>query len=64
MEDRILRMADVCEMVGLSRVMVELKVKESVFPKPRMLTGRAKGWLLSDVQEWIAALPVSDADEK
>jgi len=57
MENRILRMAEVCDMVGLSRALVEAKIKDGIFPRGKMLTGRAKGWLLSDIQGWMEALP-------
>ena len=49
----IVRMSDVITMVGLSQSTIERKVKAGTFPTPFRLAGaRARGWRMSDLQEW------------
>ena len=52
MTDRILRMPQVVEMVGLCRASIYNKMREEAFPRQVKL-GRLSGWLESEVQEWI-----------
>lgn len=51
--DRVLRLPEVCQMVGLSKAMVWELVGEGKFPQRIRLTARAVGWRLSDVVAWI-----------
>jgi len=55
-EDRFLRFHEVHHMTGLCRAHIHGLAKEGKFPKPIKLTpnGRASGWLLSEVQTFIA----------
>jgi prophage regulatory protein len=51
----LLRIKEVERRVGLSRVLISLRVKSGKFPKPVLLgDGRAQGWLESEIDEWIA----------
>ena len=52
MTDRILRMPQVVEMVGLSRASIYNKIRDDEFPRQVKL-GRLSGWLESEVQGWI-----------
>jgi len=52
--------ASVAAMLTLSETTVERLVRESKFPKPRVLSGRRVGWLLREVEEWAESRPVSD----
>jgi len=52
MTDRILRMPQVVEMVGLSRASIYNKMRDEAFPRQVKL-GRLSGWLESEVQDWI-----------
>ena len=52
MTDRILRMPQVVEMVGLCRASIYNKMRDDAFPRQVKL-GRLSGWLESEVQEWI-----------
>lgn len=52
MTDRILRMPQVVEMVGLCRASIYNKMRDDAFPRQVKL-GRLSGWLESEVQGWI-----------
>lgn len=53
--DRILRLPDVCALVGLGRSSVYQAIKDDGFPQPVRLTKSAVGWRESEVQAWIAS---------
>jgi len=52
---RILRMRDICQKLGLCPSTVHDLVARGVFVKPFTLIpgGRAVGWLVVDVDQWI-----------
>lgn len=50
--ERIIRLPEVLDMVGMRKTAVYDKIKDGSFPKPLKL-GRMSGWLESDVQQWI-----------
>ena len=56
-EDRIVRIDEVCALTGLSRTTIWRRINAGTFP-PSFPLGpkgtRAVGWLLSDIQTWIA----------
>ena len=59
MEDRILRIAEVLVITGLSKATLYRLVDSGDFPQKVRLGGpesRAVGWRLSEVQEWIRNL--------
>lgn len=51
----ILRLPQVIQMTGMSRSLVYQCSKDGKFPKPIKLSERASGWILSEVEEWIAS---------
>ncbi|MFD1786521.1 helix-turn-helix transcriptional regulator [Sphingomonas floccifaciens] len=51
--DRILRRAEVCQLIGLSRSSLYLMMEEGRFPRPIRLGRRAVGWKARAVDEWI-----------
>ena len=57
--DRLLRIADVQEMTGLSRASVYKKVAEGLLPRPVRLSPRCVRWRKSELQATIEALPRS-----
>ena len=62
-QDRILRIDDVLALTGLSRSTLYRLVASEDFPKPVQLCGpggRAKGWRLSEVEEWIRNRPPAE----
>ena len=50
---RILRFSEVQARTGLSRTTIYMWRAEGRFPQPVVLGPRAKGWLESDLDEWI-----------
>lgn len=57
--DRILRRPEVEQMTGLSRSEIYRRIALGVFPKARKLGSNAVGWLLSEIQAYIAGLEVA-----
>ena len=51
----ILREKEVCERVGLRPTSIDRLIAAGKFPRPVKLTGKAKGWLASEVDAWIAS---------
>lgn len=44
----------------LSKSTIEEERRQGRFPQPRKLSGRRVGWLVSEIEEWVATRPVSD----
>jgi prophage regulatory protein len=53
---RLLRIADVCHLVGLSASQVYQLMVEGAFPQPLRLSSRCSRWRARDVQAWLEAL--------
>jgi prophage regulatory protein len=53
--DRILRLRDVRDRVGLSRATIYRRIKRAEFPASLSLGGITVGWRESDINTWIAA---------
>ena len=53
MANIILRLPTVKARTGLSRSSLYRQIAEDRFPKPISLSGRAVGWLESEVDEWL-----------
>ena len=54
-ERKIVRLEEVCELVGLARSTIYAKVSAGGFPAPIRLGVRSVGWRLSDIDAWLAA---------
>lgn len=54
-KDRIIRLPEVIERVGLAKTTIYQKIKEGQFPKQIKLS-RTSGWLESEIDEWIQRL--------
>jgi len=50
---KILRLPQVKAQTGLSRSSIYLRISEGSFPKQINLGGRAVGWELNSIQDWI-----------
>lgn len=48
------------EALSLSEATIQSLVRESKFPKPRVLSARRVAWLTREVEEWAEARPESD----
>jgi prophage regulatory protein len=57
MHDRIIRRPELLALTGLSRSTVRRLENEGGFPTPRRIGRRTVGWLLSEIQHWLQALP-------
>jgi prophage regulatory protein len=53
MTTRILRLASVIDITGLSRSAIYLRISKGTFPKQVSLGARAIGWRKEDIQEWL-----------
>jgi len=51
--ERILRIAEVCRMLGVHASTVRRMYQARRFPKPFVIGERARGWRASDVNKWI-----------
>ena len=54
-ERRVLRLEEVCQLVGLARSTIYAKVSAGGFPAPIRLGSRSVGWRLADIDRWLAA---------
>jgi len=52
--DRILRLAELCRVTGMSRSAIYHGERAGTFPRSIPLGPRAKGWRESDIARWIA----------
>lgn len=52
MDEKIIRLPEVINRVGLSRATIYNKVKDGSFPQQIKL-GRLSGWVESEIQTWI-----------
>lgn len=57
-EDRLLKLPEVCRIVGMSRTTVYERIKRETFPRPVDLGSGAVRWRESDVRGWMRALPI------
>ena len=52
----LLRLADVCRLVGLSRSTIYKRVSDGTFPRPLRVSERSVRWRMQDLQGWTAGL--------
>lgn len=50
---RLIRHAALAEQLGISRTTLWRMVRNGEFPAPRRITAGVKGWLPSEVDEWL-----------
>lgn len=56
-EPSLLRLSDVCQLVGLSRSSIYASIAVGRFPAPVQIGARAVRWRVEDVRAWIASPP-------
>lgn len=44
----------------LSKSTIEEEIRQERFPKPRQFSARRVGWLVSEIEAWLASRPLSD----
>ena len=54
-EDRIVKMAELEQICGMSRSTIYSEMRSKRFPAQVKLLKRGVGWSLNEVQKWIAA---------
>ena len=59
--DRVMRLPEVLETVGLSRSRIYVLIADGTFPVPMKLGARAIGWRESVIKQWLADRDVKDA---
>jgi prophage regulatory protein len=53
--ERLIRLPEVLDMVGLGKTTVYAMMKDGEFPQPRKVRGLSV-WVESEVQEWIKSI--------
>lgn len=61
---KVLQLAEVVEKTGLSSSSIERREKDGTFPLRRETGPRRIGWLESDIDAWIEALPTKTLEPK
>lgn len=51
---RLIRIAEVLQICGMSRATLYREIKAKEFPAPLKLSARSVGWLHDEVMEWVA----------
>jgi prophage regulatory protein len=54
---KILRLPEVIEVTGLSRMTIYRREAQGEFPKRRRLGRNAVGWVQEEVEDWIQSRP-------
>ncbi|WP_246598867.1 AlpA family transcriptional regulator [Methylogaea oryzae] len=52
--NRIVRLPQVMDLTGLARSTIYAKISCNDFPGPIRLGPRAAGWVLAEIEQWIA----------
>jgi prophage regulatory protein len=56
----LLTLEQVVEYTTLSSATINRKVLEGTFPKARALSAHRAGWVVSEIDAWVEALPKAD----
>ena len=51
--DRLMRIDEILEMLGISENTLRRMIKEGGFPKPIYISPRSPRWWLSDIMKWL-----------
>jgi prophage regulatory protein len=54
MSQKILRISEVTQRIGLGKTWIYAQIKEDKFPLPVQLGAKAVGWREGDIDSWIA----------
>lgn len=60
---RILRLREVLMKVGLGRASIYRAIAAGTFPKPLALGERARGWLESAINQWVASRTTANRNQ-
>ena len=64
MAQRILRLREVMERVGLSRSTIYHQMADGIFPRSVSLGKRVMGWGESSIDDWIAERLAANGDDE
>jgi prophage regulatory protein len=53
----LIRLADVCRLVGLSRSSIYKRLSDNAFPQPVRLGPRTVRWRIDSIEEWRDSIP-------
>jgi prophage regulatory protein len=53
---RLIRLNEVKQRVGLSRASIYMRMAEGRFPKSRSLSSRCAVWIESEIDEWVSGV--------
>ena len=54
--ERLLRLPEVMDRVGLKRTAIYQRMREGRFPKSRSLGSRCTVWVEAEIEDWIASI--------
>lgn len=54
--NRLIRLSEVCDMVGLSRSTIYQRIAAGTFPPNCRVGARATRWRMADVEDWMAGI--------
>lgn len=57
---RLIRLAEVCQRVGLGKTMIYAMVGDGRFPRPYKITPSAVRWSEREVEDWLARVTCHD----
>ena len=60
-ESRIVRMAEVMQLTGLSKSTIHRRYRAGTFPRPLRLGPQSIGWRREEIVEWVESLPRASA---
>jgi prophage regulatory protein len=60
---RIMRLAEVMSVTGYKKSSVYKYVALGIFPRPVPLTGRAVGWVSTEIEDWVKAR-IAERDQR
>ena len=59
---RLLRLAEVCQRVGLGKTMIYAMVGDGRFPRPYKITPAAVRWSEREVEDWLLRVTTGGGD--
>lgn len=64
MIDKILRLPEVCSVIGVRRSALYTMLRFGEFPPPIRVSRQCIGWKSSVVQSWIDSRPIAEAHRR
>ena len=53
LQNKLLRIEEVCQLLGFKTSTIYKYIKEKNFPKPIKLSSRASRWKYKDIENWL-----------